>query len=61
MENNNDFDHIITNAQRVLELSAQYKTHTFNEEFTKECHLVFIYKLYVLEGEEDANVYLNKT
>ena len=60
MKNNNEFDHIITNAKRVLKLSAQYEIHTYVQEFTKEFHVVFIYKIYVLEGEVNANFDLNK-
>lgn len=60
MKNNNELDHIITNAQRVLKLTSRYETHTYVEKFTKEYHIVSIYKVYFLEGELDANFDLNK-
>ena len=41
MENNDEFDHILTNAQRVFKLS------TYVKEFTEERNVVFIYGAYV--------------
>ena len=49
------FDHIVKNSQRVLKLNAQYENHPYVEEFTKERSIMFVYGTYLLEGEEDAN------
>ena len=49
-----EFDHIVKNSQRVLRLNDQYENHPYVEEFTKECNVMFVYGTYVLEGEVDA-------
>ena len=49
-----EFDHIVKNSQRVLRLNDQYENHPYVEEFTKECNVMFVYETYVLEGELDA-------
>ena len=49
-----EFDHIVKNSQRVLRLNGKYKNHPYVEEFTKECNVMFAYGTYVLEGEIDA-------
>ena len=54
MTDDDEFDHMVENSQRVLRLNAQYKNHPYVEEFTKECNVTFIYGTYVLEGETDA-------
>ena len=54
-------DHIIKNSQRELKLRAQYENHPYAEEFTKKFSVVFIYKIYVLKGEADANFSLSET
>ena len=54
MTNDDEFDDILENLQRVLRLNAQYENHPYVEEFTKECNVMFIYGTYVLEGEADA-------
>ena len=54
MADDDEFDHIVKNSQRVLKLSDQYENHTYAEEFTKECNIMFIYGTCVLEGEADA-------
>ena len=54
MVDDDEFDHIVENSQRVLKLNPQYKNHPYVEEFTKECIVMFIYGTYVLEGEADA-------
>ena len=41
--NDDEFDHIVKNSQRVLGLSVQYENHPYVEEFTKQCNVVFIY------------------
>ena len=48
-----EFDYIAKNSQRVLGLNAQYENHPYVEEFTKQCNIMFIYGTYALEGEVD--------
>ena len=52
-----DFDHIVKNSQRVLELNNQYQNHSYVKEFKKECNIMFVYRTYVLQGEEGANLF----
>ena len=54
MADDDEFDHIVKNPQRVLLSKAQYENHPYVEEFTKECNVMFVYGTYVLEGEVDA-------
>ena len=54
MADDDEFDHIVKNAKRVLRLNNQYQNHPYVEEFTKECNVMFVYGTYVLEGEADA-------
>ena len=54
MADDDEFDHIVKNSQRVLRLNDQYENHPYVEEFTKECNVMFVYRTYVLEGEADA-------
>ena len=49
-----EFDYIVKNSQRVLGLSIQYENHQYVEEFTKQCNVMFIYGTYTLEGEVDS-------
>ena len=53
MADDDDFDHILENSQRVLRLNAQYENHSYVEEFTEECNVMFIYRTYVLGREVD--------
>ena len=55
MTDDNKFNHIVKNSQRVLKINDQYENHPHVEEFTKGCSVMFIYGTYVLEGEADAN------
>ena len=57
MEDDDEFDHIVKNSQRVLKLNNQYENHPYLEEHTKECNVMFLYGSYVLEGEVDANFF----
>ena len=50
MADDDEFDHIVKNSQRVLRLNDQYENHPYVEEFTKECNVMFVYGTYVLEG-----------
>ena len=59
MADDDEFDHIVKNSQRVLKLNAQYENHPYVEEFTKECSAMFVYGTYVLEGEADAKFSLD--
>ena len=54
MTDDNEFNRIVENAQRILKLNAQYENHPYVDEFTKECSAMFVYGTYVLEGEADA-------
>ena len=54
MADDDVFDHVVKNSQRVLRLNDQYKNHPCIEKFTKELSLMFVYQTYVLEGEVDA-------
>ena len=59
MADNDEFDHIVKNSQKVLKLSNQYKNHLCVEEFTKKCNVMFVYRTYVSEGEADARFSLD--
>ena len=52
--NDDAFDYIVKNLQRVLGLSVQYENHPYAEEFTKQCNVMFIHRTYALEGETDS-------
>ena len=54
MADDDEFEHIVKNLQRVPRLNVQYESHSYVEEFTKECNVMFVYETYVLEGEIDA-------
>ena len=55
MADDDEFDYIVKNSQRVLKLNTQYENHPYVEEFTKERGIMFVCGTYLLEGEEDAN------
>ena len=55
MTDNDEFNHVVENLQRVLKLNAQFQNHPYVEEFTKECSVMFVYGTYVLEVQADAN------
>ena len=59
MADDDKFDHIVKNSQRVLRLNDQYENHPYVEEFTKRCSVMFAYGTYVLEGEADAKFSLD--
>ena len=59
MTEDDEFDYMIKNSQRVLGLNDQYKNHPYVEEFTKQCNVMFIYGTYVLEGEADSKFSLD--
>ena len=50
MTDDDEFDYIVKNSQRVLGLSVQYENHSCAEEYTKQCNVMFIYGTYALEG-----------
>ena len=56
--NDDEFDHIVKNPQRVLRLNTQDENHPHFEEFTKQCKIIFVYGTYVLEGEADRKLSL---
>ena len=43
MTDDDEFDHIVKNSQRELKLNDQYENHSYVEEFTKECNVMFVY------------------
>ena len=43
MADDDEFDHIVKNLQRMLKLNAQYENHLYVEEFTKDCNVMFVY------------------
>ena len=61
MADDDEFDDIVKNSQRVLKLNDQYENHPYIEEFTKGCNVMFVYGTYVLEGETDAKFSLGNT
>ena len=58
MTNDDEFDYIVQNSQRVLGLNAQYENHQYVEEFTEQCNVMFVYGTYALEGEVDSKFFL---
>ena len=59
ISDDDEFNHIAKNSQRVLKLNTQYENHPYVEEFTKGCNVMFIYGTYVLEGQTDAKFSLD--
>ena len=59
MANDDKFDYIVKNSQKVLGLSVQYENHPYLEKFTKQCNVMFIYGTYTLEGEADSKFSLS--
>ena len=57
MADDDEFEYIVKNSQRVLKLSVLYENHPYVEEFTKQCNLIFMYGTYSLEGEADSNFF----
>ena len=41
MADDDEFDHIVKNSQRVLRLNDQYENHLYVEKFIKECNVTF--------------------
>ena len=54
MADDDEFEHVVKNSQRVIGLNDQYENHPYVEEFTKGCNVMFIYGTYVLEKKVDA-------
>ena len=48
IENNNDLDHVFTNAQSVLRLNVKYEKHSCAEEFAKGCTVLFMCETYTV-------------
>ena len=44
VDDDNEFDHIVENSQRVLKLNAGFENHRYVEEFTKELSAMFTYR-----------------
>lgn len=51
---------MITNASRILKLSAQYKNLPYDEELTKESNFAVIYRTNVFEKQTKTNFSLRK-
>ena len=51
-----EFDHIVKNSQRVLRLNDQYENNPYIEEFFKKCN---VYGTYLREGEADPKFSLS--
>ena len=60
MADDDEFERIVENSQRIFKLNAQYENHPYVKELTKECSVMFIYGTYVLEGEADAKFSLSE-
>ena len=60
MADNDDFDYIVYNLQRVLKLNTQYEDHPYVEVFTKEYSIMFVFVTNVLEGETDVKFSLSE-
>ena len=43
MADDDEFDHIAENSQRVFKLNAQYENHSHTEEFTQQRDVMFVY------------------
>ena len=54
-----ELDYILENSQRILGLIGQYENHQYVEKFIKQCHVMFVYGTYVLEGETDSKFSLS--
>ena len=57
--NDDAFDYMVKNLQRVLGLSVQYENHPYVEEFTKQCNVMFMHRTYAFEGEADSKFSLS--
>ena len=59
MADYDEFDHIVKNSQGELGLSVQYENHSYVEERTKQCDVMFVYGTYAMEGETDSKFSLS--
>ena len=50
MTDDDEFEHIVKNSQRVLGLNNQYENRPYVEEFTKDCNFMFVYGTCVFKG-----------
>ena len=50
MTDDDEFEQIVKNSQRVLGLNNQYENCAYVEEFTKDCNFMFVYGTYVFKG-----------
>ena len=50
MADDDEFEYIVKNSQRVPGLNNKYESHPCVDGFTKECSVMFVYGTYVLEG-----------
>ena len=54
MADDDDFDQMVKNSQRVPRLNDQVENHPYVEKLTKECNVMFVHGTYILEGKADA-------
>ena len=54
MADDDELDHVVKNSNRILRLNPQYENHPYVEKSTKECNVMFVYEIYVLEGGTEA-------
>ena len=54
MADDDDFDQMVKNSQRVPRLNDQVQNHPYVEKLTKECNVMFVHGTYILEGKADA-------
>ena len=45
MADDDEFDYVMKNLQRVFGLSIQYENHRYAEEFTKPCSAVYLWNI----------------
>ena len=54
MADDDDFDQMVKNSQRVPRVNDQVENHPYVEKLTKECNVMFVHGTYILEGKADA-------
>ena len=60
MADDDKFDHIVKNSQRVIKLNnAKYENHPYTEKFIKGRSVMFVYETQILEGKADAKFSLS--
>ena len=60
MTDDDEFDPIVENSQRLLKLNDQYKDNPYAEEFRRGCSVMFVYGTCFLEGDANTNFFLGE-